>query len=85
MLVPARVVVVRCALIGIAAALAALLCCGPLAWRNLRRFRRATRGEAWFLGVRRYVLRGYARRRDGRAYHPARNPEVGRLDEAAQP
>jgi hypothetical protein len=51
----------------------------PLGWMALGRWRRAARGYAWFLGMRRHVLRGYARRRDGRTYHPERNPEVAAL------
>jgi hypothetical protein len=63
----------------IATMIGAALLAIPLGGAALRRWRRAYRGYAWFLGLRRYVLRGYARRRDGRTYHPARNPEVARL------
>jgi hypothetical protein len=67
------------------AAIAFLLLLTLFGWLALRRYRRAARGYAWFLGMRRYVLRGYARRRDGRTYHPARNPDVTRLDASDQP
>ncbi|HEY8600716.1 MAG TPA: hypothetical protein VIL85_19925 [Thermomicrobiales bacterium] len=68
-----------------ATAIVALLLLGLLGGAALRRHRRAARGYAWFLGMRRYVLRGYARRRDGRIYDPARNPEAAHLGEPHAP
>ena len=41
-----------------------------------RRLARAQHGQRWFLRHRRRVLRVYHRRRDGRIYDPARNPEL---------
>jgi len=66
-------------------AIAFLLLLALFGWFALRGHRRAARGYAWFLGMRRFVLRGYARRRDGRTYDPARNPETARLGEDDRP
>jgi len=44
-----------------------------------RRFHEARAGERFLLGTRRHVLRGYRTRRDGRVYHPDRNPDVARI------
>ncbi len=50
-----------------------------LGWIASRRFRHARHGEATLLDTRRRILRGYCTRRDGRTYHPDRNPDVARL------
>ena len=50
-----------------------------LAWLTARRFHQARRGEMALLRRRRRILRLYRSRRDGRAYHPERNPEMAAL------
>ena len=45
-------------------------------WLTARRITQAQRGERRFLRHRRRLLRVYHRRRDGRVYDPARNPEL---------
>jgi hypothetical protein len=68
-------------------ALAILLSLAAVAtlWIGACRLRHARRGERLHLRERRRVLRRYRFLRDGRAYHPERNPEVARLlgDDAA--
>jgi hypothetical protein len=60
-LVPIRLLVGRCVLIGIAAATVAMLCCGRPTRVSLRRFRCAERGETWSLGVRSRSRTGLSR------------------------
>lgn len=57
----------------------------PFVWLAAQRFRRATWGRDWFLAERRWVVGRYHRTRDGRTYHPNRNPEVARLEGSDYP